>query len=209
MAGTPWWSQEEDDRCGEQSDPQTWVSPSNGPPVQPKAADLQKTLQNSWKMIVVLSFRTLKWFISKSTLSGNTINMFPWNIKGDNKKLQHIFSDIILWDYTLKGNVHKCPLSAKYQKKSSFSKNLVNTHHLFITEISERYKNHSFYYQWIYYSIVGDEIKWEIEYKTVTECQNLQKLWASGEIWCCEHVFISVPSQNLKQSRRCQHSFGS
>lgn len=31
----------------------------------------------------------------RSTLSGNTTNMFPWNIKGDNKKLQHIFSDIV------------------------------------------------------------------------------------------------------------------
>lgn len=31
----------------------------------------------------------------KSILSGNTTNMFPWNIKGDNKNLQHIFSDIV------------------------------------------------------------------------------------------------------------------
>lgn len=45
-----------------------WVSPSNGPPIQPKAADLQKTLQNSWKMMVVLSFRTLKWFMKQQYL---------------------------------------------------------------------------------------------------------------------------------------------
>lgn len=45
-----------------------WVSPSNGPSIQPKAANLQKTLQNAWKMIVVLSFRTLKWFMKQQYL---------------------------------------------------------------------------------------------------------------------------------------------
>lgn len=33
MAETPWWSQEEDGRCGEQSYPHTWGSPSNSPPI--------------------------------------------------------------------------------------------------------------------------------------------------------------------------------
>lgn len=44
--------------------------------------------------------------------------MFPWTLKGKNEKFA-IFSDMILWDHALKGNIRECSFSARcFLKKS-------------------------------------------------------------------------------------------